>query len=612
MSAYRLLAFTAVIASLAMTSMATAEEPEWSHGLAMHGDKKYGPDFKHFDYVNPDAPKGGTIRLSAIGGFDSLNPFIVKGNAAAGSGSIYDSLMVNSADEAFTEYGSLAEAVRAPEDRSWVEFRLREEARWHDGQPITADDVIWTFETLVEKGQPFYRFYYGSVARAIKVDGRTVRFEFKEGENRELPLILGQLTVLPKHYWQDRDFDATTLEPPLGSGPYRIKEVDANRTLTLERVEDYWGKDLPVHVGQSNFDIIEYEYFRDTQVAIEAFLGGRFDFRPENSSKAWATSYDTPAVRDGHIQLTEFSHNRSSGMQGFAFNQRREMFQDPVVREALAYAFDFEWSNKNLFYGQYARTRSFFDNSELAARGLPGPEELKLLEPLRGQIPDRVFTEEYNPPSADGSGNVRGNLRTASRMLSEAGWKVVDGVRTHETTGQKLEFEILLVSPLFERIVLPFAKNLERLGVKARARVVETAQYRRRLDTYDYDVIVSTWGQSASPGNEQRGFWGSEAAAREGGRNFAGLSNPAVDQLIEHVIAAPDRPSLITAVRALDRVLQWSFLVIPQFHSQYDRIAYWNKFGQPEVTPDRGTQFGTWWIDPEKQAAVNQVRPGRN
>ncbi len=611
MSVVRNLAFGAVIASLFVPALAVAEEPQWQHGIAMHGDKKYGPDFKHFDYVNPNAPKGGTIRLAAIGGFDSLNPFIVKGNAAAGAGSIYDSLMTNSADEAFTEYGNLAEAVRTPKDRSWVEFRLREEARWHDGQPVTADDVIWTFETLVEKGQPFYRFYYGSVARAIKVDGRTVRFEFKPGENRELPLILGQLTVLPKHYWQDREFDSTTLEPPLGSGPYRIKAVEANRTLTLERVEDYWGKDVAVNVGQNNFDIIEYEYFRDTQVAIEAFLGGRFDFRPENSSKAWATSYNTPAVEAGHIQLKEFGHNRSSGMQGFVFNQRREIFQDPKVREALAYAFDFEWSNQNLFYGQYARTRSFFDNSELAAEGMPSDEELKLLEPLRGQIPDRVFTEEYAPPTTVG-GSVRGNLRVASRMLKEAGWDVVDGVRTHRETGLKLEFEILLVSPLFERIVLPMSKNLERLGVKLRARTVETAQYRRRLDTYDFDMIVGTWGQSASPGNEQRGFWGSEAAEREGGRNFAGLKNPAIDQLIENVIAAPDRPSLVTAVQALDRVLQWEFLVIPQFHSKYDRIAYWDKFGQPEITPDRGTQFGSWWVEPEKQAAINQVRAGRN
>lgn len=591
---------------------AQADDPKPQHGLAMHGDLKYGPDFKNFDYVNPNAPKGGQIRLGAIGGFDSLNPFIVKGNAAGGASFVYDTLLTSSADEAFSEYGLLAETVRTPEDRSWVEFKLRDEARWHDGKPISADDVIYSFNLLVEKGAPFYRFYYGSVERAVKIGPKTVRFDFKPGENRELPLILGQLSVLPKHYWETREFDATTLEPPLGSGPYRVKSVEANRNIVLERVKDYWGTDLPVNVGANNFDVIEFEYYRDAQVAIEAFTGGRFDFRRENSSKAWATAYDVPAVKKGLIKLEEFDHDRPAGMQGFAFNLRREIFEDPKVREALAYAFDFDWSNKNLFYGQYTRTRSYFENSELAATGLPSDAELKLLEPYRGQIPDEVFTKEYNPPKSDGSGNMRSNLRIGSKLLRDAGWVIKDGVRVNEKTGKKLEFEVLLVSPLFERIVLPFAKNLEKLGVTARVRTVESAQYQRRTDTFDYDMIVGSWGQSLSPGNEQRDFWSSDAAGREGSRNLTGIRSKVVDELIEKLIAAPDRDALIAACRALDRVLQWQHLVIPHFHAGYDRIAYWDKFGQPKVTPTRGTQFLTWWVVPEKADVISNARKGAN
>ncbi len=595
-----------------LATAATAAEPQPMHGIAMHGDLKYGPDTKHFDYVNPDAPKGGTIRLGAIGGFDSLNPFIIKGNTAAGASFIYDTLLSGSADEAFTEYGQLAETVKTPADRSWVEFKLRANARWHDGKPVTADDVIFTFNALVEKGAPFFKFYYGSVKEARKIDDLTVRFDFKPGENRELPLILGQIAVLPKHYWATRDFGATTLEPPLGSGAYRIAAVEANRTITLERGADYWGKDLLVNKGTNNFQTIQFEYYRDATVALEAFKAGRFDYRAENSSKAWATGYDTPAVKKGLIKLERFDHDRPAGMQGFTFNTRRDIFKDAKVREALGYAFDFEWSNEHLFYGQYSRTRSFFDNSELAAKGLPSKEELALLEPFRGQLPARVFTAEYQPPKTDGSGNLRDNLRQASKLLRDAGWVVKDGKRVNEKTGQPLEFEVLLVSPLFERVVLPFAKNLEKLGVMARTRTVDTAQYQRRVDTFDFDMVVSNWGQSASPGNEQRDFWGASAADHEGSRNVAGIKNPAIDALIEKIIAAPDRKALITATRALDRVLQWSFLCIPHFHAGYDRIAFWDKFGRPKITPSRGTQFMTWWTDPAKEKALADAKKGGN
>lgn len=607
MNAIRLkfLAISLVLAGVALTAPASAQDDATpAHGIAMHGDLKYPADFTHFDYVNPDAPKGGHIKLGAMGSFDSLNNFIVKGVSAAGVGFIYDTLLTSSADEPFSEYGLLAETVTVPEDRSWVEFTLRAEARWHDGKPITPDDVIWTFNTLVEKGQPFYRFYYGSVEKVEKTGERSVRFDFAPGENRELPLIIGQITVLPKHYWETREFDKTTLEPPLGSGPYRIKEVDAGRAITVERVADYWGKDLGVNKGQNNFGTIRYDYYRDTNVMLEAFKAGAFDYRSENSSKAWATEYDIPAVDDGFMKKDTIEHQRSSGMQGFAFNTRRARFKDPRVRQALAHAFDFEWSNARLFYGQYARTRSFFDNSELAATGLPSPEELALLEPYRGKIPEDIFTAEYNPPESDGSGNIRKNLRKASKLLRDAGWEVKDGKRVNVETGEVLDFEVLLISPLFERIVLPFAQNLEKLGVKVSVRTVDTAQYVRRLDTYDFDVIVSTFGQSLSPGNEQRSYWGSTSVNMEGGRNYLGISDPVVDELIEKIIAAPDRAALVTATRALDRVLQWGHWLVPHWHIKYDRIAYWNKFGRPDITPVQGNQFMAWWIDDAKAEAL--------
>ena len=582
----------------------SAGAAENTHGIAMHGDLKYPAGFTHFDYVNPDAPKGGTVRLNAIGTFDSFNSFIVKGNAATGLGFLYDNLMFGSADEAFSQYGQLAEKIVVPEDRSWVAFTLRAEARWHDGKPVTVEDVIWSFETLIAKGTPFYRFYYGSVAEVVQTGERTVRFNFKPGENRELPLILGQLTVLPKHYWESRDFSKTTLEPPLGSGPYRIDKFEPGRSITYKRVEDWWGRDLPVNKGQYNFDVIRYDYYRDATIALEAFKAGEYDYRAENASKAWATAYKIPNVEKGLIKKEEIAHNRSSGMQAFVFNTRRDIFKDHRVREALSHAFDFNWSNKNLFYGQYARTRSYFDNSELAATGVPEGDELKLLEAYRGRIPDEVFSQEYNPPKTDGSGNIRPNLRKANRLLTQAGWVIKDRRRVNEKTGKPLEFEVLLVSPLFERIVLPFAKNLEKLGVKAFVRTVDPSQYRRRLDTFDFDVIVGGAGQSLSPGNEQRSFWGSAAADLEGGRNFIGIKDPVIDELIEKVIAAPDRKTLVTSVRALDRVLQWGHWVIPHWHAKYDRIAFWGKFGRPAVTPLQGNQFMAWWVDPKKEEAL--------
>ncbi|MEE8351281.1 MAG: extracellular solute-binding protein [Rhodospirillales bacterium] len=577
---------------------------EISHGIAMHGDLKYSKDFKHFEYANPGAPKGGNVRLNAIGTYDSFNSFIIKGNPAAGIGFMYDNLMHGSADEAFSQYGQLAESVQTPKDRSWVAFTLRPQARWHDGKPVTVDDVIFSFNILLKQGSPFYRFYYGSVASAIKTGPRTVRFNFKPGENRELPLILGQLTILPKHYWEKRDFNKTTLEPPLGSGPYKIDSFEPGRSITFKRVKSWWGENLPVNKGQYNFDSIRYDYYRDSTISLQAFKKGEYDYRAENSSKAWATAYDFKDVKTGLVKKREIRHNRSSGMQAFVFNTRRDKFKDKRVRQALAYAFDFEWSNKNLFYGQYSRTRSYFDNSELAATGLPTGDELKLLEAYRGRIPNEVFTKEYNPPKNNGSGNIRRNLRKAIKLLDAAGWVIKGNKRISPKTGKQLKFEVLLRSPLFERIVLPFAKNLQKLGIKATVRTVDPSQYRRRTDTFDFDVIVGGAGQSLSPGNEQRSYWGSKAADIEGGRNTIGIKDPVIDELIEKVIAAPDRTSLVTAVKSLDRVLQWGHWLIPHWHAKFDRVAYWDKFGRPKITPIQGNQFFAWWVDANKEAAL--------
>ncbi|MBF0129613.1 MAG: ABC transporter substrate-binding protein [Alphaproteobacteria bacterium] len=589
-----------LLVALALAALAGAAhaEPPPVHGIAMHGAPKYGPDFKQFDYVNPAAPKGGDVRLNAMGTFDTLNGHVIKGQAAAGLSLTYDTLMADSADEAFSEYGRLAETVTMPDDRSWVAFALRREARWHDGKPVTPDDVIFSLETLKTKGAPFYRVYFGDVVKAERVGERGVRFTFKKGENRELPLTLGQMPILPRHYWEGRDFEATTLEPPTGSGPYRIESFEPGRYVVYRRDPAYWGRDLPVNRGLFNFDRVRFDYYRDATVALEGFKAGAYDFREENVSKQWATAYDFPAVADGRVKKEELHHHNPSGMQAFAFNIRRPLFKDPRVRRALAHAFDFEWSNKTLFHGQYARTESYFDNSELASQGLPSPEELELLEPLRGMVPDEVFTQEYKAPSTDGSGNPRDNLRIASALLKEAGWEVKDRRLVDGKSGAPFEFEILLFDPTFERLSLPFARNLERLGIKASVRTVDSAQYKNRVDAFDFDMVVTSWGASLSPGNEQRNQWGSAAADTHGSDNIVGIKNPAVDRLVDLLISAPDRKALIARTRALDRVLLWGHYVIPNWHIAYDRVAYWNKLRRPDKVPTRGFQFFSWWIEP--------------
>ncbi|SMF07513.1 microcin C transport system substrate-binding protein [Tistlia consotensis] len=574
-----------------------------AHAIAMHGEPKYGPGFKHFDYVNPDAPKGGEIRLAAEGTFDSFNPYNDKGNPA---GVAYETLLTPSADEAFTEYGLIAESLEWPLDRSWVIFHLRPEAHWHDGEPITVEDVIYSLETLKAKGQPFYRYYYRAVQKAEKVGPRSVKFTFNEKGNRELPLIVGQMPIIPKHYWESRDFGATTLEPPLTSGPYKITKFEPGRYYVQERVKDYWGKDLPVRVGTENFDRIRTDFFLDATVIREALKSGSIDYREENQAKAWALDYDVPAVRNGWLIKAEVPNQRPTGMQAFIFNTRRPLFQDPRVREALGYAFDFEWTNKVLFFGQYTRTRSYFSNSELASRGLPEGQELEVLDRFRDQLPAEVFDKPFTVPETDGTGWPRANLLKALALLKQAGW-VVDPKSlklVNEKTRQPFRFEILLTQQAFERIVLPFTRNLKRLGIDANVRLVDQSQYINRLRSFDYDMISLGWGESDSPGNEQRNYWTSESAKRQGSQNYAGIESPVVDKLVDLVINAPDRESLVARTRALDRVLLWGQYVIPAWHLAMDRILYWDKYSRPEVTPKDGTAIDYWWYDAAKAAAL--------
>ncbi len=574
------------------------------HAVAMHGEPKHGRDFTHFDFVNPDAPKGGKMRFGAQGTFDSFHPFIPKGLAAS-TGSV-ETLMVGNPEEVFTNYGLIAETVEMPPDRSWVIFNINERARWHDGEPITADDVVWSFNTLIEH-DPDYARYYSDVELAEKLGHLRVGFTFKTDQNRELPLILGQLPVLPKHYWADRDFSKTTLEPPLGSGPYRVKDFEPGRYVELERVNDYWGADLPVNRGMSNFDQRRTDYYRDDTAIRLALKAGKIDFRWENQAKAWSADYDVPAVHNGWLKKELAPHSRPTGMQAFVMNTRRAMFADIRVREALAHAFDFEWSNHLLFHDLYSRTESYFSNSEFAATGRPQGEELEILSRFKDQLPSEVFEGPYRAPKTDGSGWPRENLKIASDLLDEAGWVIQDLKRVNVQTGRRLEFEILLVSQAFERIVLPFARNLAKLGIDASIRLVDRSQYRNRLGTYDFDMIVSGWGQSESPGNEQLYFWSSAAADAPHSRNLAGIKDPIVDELVDLLINAPDRESLIMRTRALDRVLLAGHYVIPNWHSKQDRMLYWDRYSRPLSPMKDGESTSRWWFDSAKAMALEQA-----
>ncbi|MEK2611731.1 extracellular solute-binding protein [Pseudomonas shirazensis] len=587
---------------LACLSLPVLAAPQ--HALTLYDEPpKYPANFKHFDYVNPDAPKGGTFRQSGFGGFDSLNPFINKGVAAENVGSIYETLMRQSLDEPFTEYGLVAGKIEKAPDNSWVRFYLRREARFHDGHPMRADDVVWTFNTLVSQGAPLYKVYYGDVAEVIAEDPLKVLFKFKHKNNRELPLILGQLPVLPKHWYENREFNRGNLEIPLGSGPYRVAEVKAGRSVRFERVKDYWAKDLPINRGMFNFDVMTFDYYRDSTVALEALKAGQFDYNLEVAAKNWANAYNVPAVREGRLIKEELPNGNPTGMQGFVFNLRKPMFQDVRVRKALSLLLDYEWTNKQLFNGAYTRTSSYFENSDMAARQPATPDELKILEPLRGKIPEQAFTEVFKNPVSDGSGMIREQQRQAYKLLQEAGWKIVDD-KMVDAQGKPVVIEFLLAQTEFERVLLPFKRNLADLGIELTLRRVEVPQYINRLRSRDFDMIVSGFPQSSSPGNEQREFWTSGAADNPGSRNFIGLRDPAIDQLVEQLINADSRQSLINHARALDRVLQWGYYVIPNWHIKTWRVAYWNHIGHPKVSPKYDVGIDTWWIKPDVKPAV--------
>ena len=595
---------------------AAAQTQNWRHALSLFGDIKYPEGFKHFDYVNPNAPQGGTVRQSALGTFDNFNTVVagVKGSIAIGTDLFMETLTTSSLDEVSTEYGLLAEAVRYPDDYSFVTYRLRAKARWHDGKPISPDDVLYSFDVL-KKNSPFYGAYYRHVVKAEKTGEREITFTFDGPGNRELPQIVGQLPVLPKHWWEGtdksgskRDATQTTLEPPLGSGPYRLKDFAPGRTLVYEKVDDYWGKDLNVTVGTRNFQTIRYEYFRDSTVALEAFKADQVDWRFENSAKEWANSYDFPAVRDNRVVKEEFPTRNIGVMQGFAFNIRRDKFKDPRVRRAFNFVFDFEEMNRQLFFGQYKRIASYFEGTELAAAGVPSGKELEILETVRGKVPDEVFTKPYTNPVGGNPEAVRSNLREALALFREAGYEIKNTKLVDAKTGKPFTVEFLVDEPATERFVLFYKPSLERMGMTVNVRVVDAAQYENRLRQWDFDIIVASWAESLSPGNEQRGFWGSQAADQPGSRNLIGIKNPAIDALIERVIFTKDREDLVAATKALDRVLQWNFYVVPQWTYGKQRTARWDRFGRPETMPKYGASAfpSIWWWDAAKAAKVPQ------
>jgi microcin C transport system substrate-binding protein len=554
------------------------------HALTLYNEPpKYPADFKHFDYVNPDAPKGGIFRQAGFGGFDSLNPFINKGVPADDINMIYDTLAKQGLDEPFTQYGLIAGKIEKAPDNSWVRFYLRPEARFHDGHPVRAEDVVFSFQTLIKDGAPLYRGYYSDVEEVIAEDPLKVLFKFKHNNNRELPLILGQLPVLPKHWWATRDFNKGNLELPLGNGPYKVSEVKAGRSVRYERVKDYWGKDLPVNRGFYNFDVLTTDYYRDNTVALEALKAGQFDYWLESAAKNWAKAYNIPAVTEGRLIKEEIPNGNPTGMQGFVFNLRRPVFQDVRVRHALTLLLDFEWTNKQLFNGAYARTRSFFENSEMAATGLPDADQLAILDPFRGKIPEQVFSEAFQNPVTDASGMIRVQQRQAWQLLQEAGWRIVDD-KMVDANGKPVSIEFLLAQTEFERILLPFKRNLSDLGIDLVIRRVDVSQYINRVRSRDFDMIVGSFPQSNSPGNEQREYWMTDAADKPGSRNSMGLKDPVVDQLVEQLINADSRQSLVAHARALDRVLQWGYYVI--------------HIGHPKVSPKYDIGINTWWVKP--------------
>jgi len=589
----RALAFA--FAALLWVVLPAAAEPR--HGLSAFGDLKYPPDFQHFDYVNPDAPKGGRLSMIGTAGritFDSFNNFILKGDAAQGLEYLFDSLMTRAQDEPDAVYGLIAKSAEVAPDGKSVTFQLRPEAKFADGSPLTADDVVFSFTTLKEKGRPEFTLSLRDVVKADALDPHTVRYTFKGDLTRDLPLVVAELPVLSKVYYTEHPFDQTTLDKPLGSGPYEIADFKAGTNVTYKRRPDYWAKDLPVNRGRFNFDELRYEYYRDRSLELEGLKAAVFDFREEFTSLDWATGYDVPSVKEGRLVRLPLPDARPSGAQGFFINTRREPFKDKRVREALDLAFDFEWSNKKLFFGHYKRTHSFFENSDMKASGPPSAEELKLLEPYRDQLPPEVFGEPYSPPVTDGIGRNRANLKRAKELLTAAGYG--DG-------GKVLNVEILNFESGFERIILPYVANLKSIGVNASLRNVDPAQYERRMKAFDFDMSIERYSLRLTPGVEIKGYWGSEAAGMDGSFNLAGIKDPVIDALIDKVIEARSRAELLTATHAIDRVLRAGHYWVPHWYKAAHTVAFWNKFSRPKVQAkyDPGV-IDTWWYDGEKAA----------
>jgi len=592
-----LIAFAILTSIIALNKHAYSEKV---HGIAMHGTPKYASDFENLDYVNPNAPKGGTVKFGSYGSFDNLNRVAFKGSKAAGLGYVNDTLMRRVWDEAFSLYGLIAEKVELPEDRSSITFYLNANATFHDGSPITRDDVLFSLETFQTKGTPNQKKTYGKVVETQLIGNDGIKMIFENNEDKELPLIIaGFLPIIPKKFYENLDVTKTFLDIPLGSGPYQVDSLDPGRQIKYKRVENYWAKDLPVNKGLYNFDTIIYDYYKDSNVLVEAFKVGEYDFRREYNVKRWLSEYDFKAVQNGEVILTEMNNDRPVGMNGLVMNTRRDIFNNRNVRLALSYAYDHEWINKTIYQNAYVRTDSYFDNSPLASSGLPSKNELELLNVWKDEIPAEVFTETFIPPITDGSGNDRKNLLKAKEILEKEGWFVENGKLIKD--GTEFKFEFLIVSPSDEKIALAYQSNLKKLGITMDVRTVDSSQYQERLLSYDFDMIKRYWGVSLSPGNEQQFYWGSEVGQKDGSRNYPGINSPAVDALIEKLISATNREELTTAIHALDRVLLWGHYVVPLYHSNKDRIAYWDFFEYPDEIPLYGIVIESWWINKDKQ-----------
>jgi microcin C transport system substrate-binding protein len=602
-----------VVALAGQPRAMAGDAPEGArHGLSAFGELKYPRDFSHFDYVNPDAPAGGSLSMIGTAGvitFNSFNPFIIKGDAAQGMSLLFDSLMTRAYDEPDAVYGLVADSAKLEPDRSGVTFYMRPGAKFADGSPVTAEDVVFSYETLKSEGRPIYNAMLRDVEKAEALDDHTVRFTFNAPGQRRLPMMIAELPILSKAYYEEQPFNESTLEPPLGSGPYEIADFKQGSFVKLKRRDDYWGWDLPVNQGRYNFGGLRYEYFRDRTAELEALKAGEFDLREEFTSKSWATEYDIPQVRSGQMKLMTLADGRPSGAQGFFINTRREKFADRRMRRALDYAFDFEWTNRQLFYGMYKRTASYFENSALKAEGKPSAAELDLLKPYRDQLPEGVFEDVYAPPESDGSGRDRRLLRKASRLLSQAGWVIRDGKRVNAETGEPLEIEFLIFSPTFERVIGPYVKNLEMIGVDARIRRVDPSQFQERMKSFEFDITTQRFVLNQTPGPELRNYFGSAAADAKGSFNLAGISSPVVDALVDKVLSAQTREDMQIAARALDRVLRAGHYWVPHWYKTTHHIAFWNKFSWPETKPpyDRGV-IETWWYDENKAAQLEDAR----